>query len=215
MKSLAAKVVVLIGLAVVLLLAVTSVRGVLQDRLRYREEALASVGRSLAGPQRIAGVVLVVPYVERWVEEQGSGADRRRTEQSSRHERIVLPDMFDLSGNLAPDPRRRGLFRVNGYVYAGELRGELRMPEAESFPRVRTGSTLEIGVPRLVLGVGDVRGLRAIEFEVDGAALEVQPGTAAWGSSRCCRSAGRRAWPWPRSGRIPRSAGRSCRSNAT
>ena len=90
MKSLAAKVVLLFGLVLVLVFALTSVRGVLEDRLRYREEALASVERSLAGPQRVAGVVLVVPYTERWTEEQGSGADRRRVEQSSRRERIVL-----------------------------------------------------------------------------------------------------------------------------
>lgn len=181
MKSLAAKIVVLFGLLLVLLFAVTSVRGVLEDRLQYREEALASVGQSLAGAQRVAGVALVVPYVERWTEEQGSGAERRRVEQSHRHEHIVLPERLDANGRLAVDPRRRGLFRVNGYVYDGALTGELRMPAMDSLPRLRTGSTLEVGMPRLVLGVGDVRGLRAVAFAAGGRPLEVQPGTGVAG----------------------------------
>lgn len=181
MKSLAAKIVVLFGLLLVLVFAVNSVRGVLEDRLQYREEALANVSRSLAGAQRIAGVALVVPYVERWTEEHGSGADRRSVEQSLRHEKIVLPERLEASGALAPDPRRRGLFRVNGYVYSGTLAGELQMPAAGTLPRTRTDSSVEVGTPRLVLGVGDVRGLRAITFAAAGRPLDVQPGTGVAG----------------------------------
>jgi inner membrane protein len=178
MKTLAGKVIVTIGVFLVIVAAVQSIRGVLQDRLRYRAEALRSVGESLAGPQRLGGVVLVLPYVERVVEEKvGLDGTRRAEERVIRHAAIVLPERLDVEGTLAADQRRRGLFAVNGYVWTGTLRGTLRLPDVDGLPRTRPGAPLQLGVPRAVVTVGDVRGLRTIAIAVAGIPLTVDPGT--------------------------------------
>jgi inner membrane protein len=171
-------VIVLVGLFVALMIAVSSVRSVLQDRLQYRAEALAAVSESLAGPQRLTGVVLAIPYVERYQDEiVGDDKVRRNIERTVRHELLVLPESLKVSGHLDPDLRRRGLFRINGYVFAGTLRGHFLMPANASYPRDHDGAAVEPGLPRLILGVCDARGLRSVALQADGAALVVQAGT--------------------------------------
>lgn len=178
MKTLAGKVIVTIGVFLAIVAAVQSIRGVLEDRLRYRAEALRTVGESLAGAQRLGGVVLVLPYVERVVDEKvGLDGVRRAEERRVGHQAVVLPERLDVEGTLARDERRRGLFTVNGYVWKGTLRGTLRFPDAASLPRSRPGSPVELGIPRAVVTVGDVRGLRTITMTVAGARLTVDPGT--------------------------------------
>lgn len=182
MKTLAVKAIVTMGVLLAIVVAVQSIRGVLDDRLRYRAEALRTVGDSLAGPQRVGGVVLVLPYAERVVDEKvGLDGVRRAEERIVQHATIVLPERLDVDGSLTPDPRRRGLFTVNGYVWNGRLRGTLRVPEPASLPRARTGSPVELGIPRAVVTVGDVRGLRTIAVAVGGTPLTVDPGTTLAG----------------------------------
>lgn len=182
MKSLAGKFFVLAVIAIALLAAIASIRGVLADRLRYRAEALQSVGESLAGPQRIAGLVLAVPYVERITEEQvGVDNVRRQVERTTQHELLILPDTLEISGRLVPDERRRGLFRVNGYVYSGRLHGTLRVPDLAAMMRGAGHGRVEPGTPRLLLTVSDVRGLRAVSVRSGATALDVVPGTGLSG----------------------------------
>jgi inner membrane protein len=178
MKVLAMKMLVLGLIALALLAGVGAVRGVLEDRLRYRAEALDDVGRSLAGPQRLAGPALVVPYVER-IPESRVGADGSRSlvVKTVHRTYVTLPERLDVDGTLRTDERKRGLFGVTGYVWDGTLRGTLRVPDPASLPRTQEGTTLDVGTPRLVLAVGDVRGLRSVAVTVDGRGLEVEPGT--------------------------------------
>ena len=86
MKTLAVKAIVTMGVLLAIVVAVQSIRGVLDDRLRYRAEALRTVGDSLAGPQRVGGVVLVLPYAERVVDEKvGLDGVRRAEERIVQH----------------------------------------------------------------------------------------------------------------------------------
>jgi inner membrane protein len=183
MKSLAGKFFVLAVIAIALLVGIASIRGVLADRLRYRAEALQSVGESLAGPQRIAGLVLAVPYFVHVTEEQvGVDNVRRLVERSIPRELLILPDSLEFSGRLAPDERRRGLFRVNGYVYTGRIHGTLRAPDLEAMMRAAGPGRVEPGTPRLLLTVSDVRGLRAVSVRSGASTLEVAPGTGLAGA---------------------------------
>ncbi|MCX9156092.1 cell envelope integrity protein CreD [Niveibacterium sp. 24ML] len=178
MKGFISKVFVLALLAAVLGIAVMLVRGVIADRGNYREEALRSVGHSLAGPQSLAAGMLAVPYVESWDEIEAAGSTQeRRTRKTQSGVHYVLPDTLDVSGQLAPDIRKRGVFRVNGYTFAGKLKGLVRMPAPESVPRSHEGSELSLGVPRLILTVGNARGIRTIRMNAGGQTLAVEPGT--------------------------------------
>ena len=58
------KAIVVALLILVLLIPLSLVNGTIKERANYRQEAVAAVAESFAGPQILAGPVLVVPYVE-------------------------------------------------------------------------------------------------------------------------------------------------------
>ncbi|GAA5183606.1 cell envelope integrity protein CreD [Niveibacterium umoris] len=182
MKGFVSKFLVLALLVAVLGIAVAMVRGVIEDRGRYRDDALRTVSNSLAGPQALAGGLLVVPYTERWEEVEARGTAQERREQKVETGMLhVLPESLDVSGQLVPDVRKRGVFRINGYTFSGSLKGRLKMPTVAAVKRTVEGSEIRFGVPSLVLSVGNARGLRTIRMSAAGQSLAVAPGTGLGG----------------------------------
>jgi inner membrane protein len=53
------------GLILLLLVPLTMIRGVINERSAYRDEAFSRVADSRAGAQQLVGPVRVVPWVER------------------------------------------------------------------------------------------------------------------------------------------------------
>lgn len=66
-KRLVLKVLAVVFLAILLKIPLAMISGVLEERVVQREAATQSVMQSTSGPQRVAGVVLVVPYKVRHV----------------------------------------------------------------------------------------------------------------------------------------------------
>lgn len=173
MKAFVSKFLMLAALAAVLGIAIAMVRGVMEDRGRYREETLRTVSHSLAGPQALAGGLLIVPYTEHWVVVNQRGTSKETREPMSQAGVLyVLPETLDVTGQLVPDVRKRGVFRVNGYAFSGALKGALRMPSAASVKRSVEGSEIQFGKPALVLSVASARGLRAVRMNAGGACAE-------------------------------------------
>lgn len=183
MKGFLIKLVAVGIVGLILLAAGSMVRGVVSDRMEYREQARASITESLASGQRIAGVVLRIAYSEHFLEpitddkKQVLRMEPRRID----HELDVLPETLAISGSLITEARRRGIFKVNGYVLNGALKGQLALPALSAFPHDRSGSTLELGQARLVLAISDPRGLRKLEMRLDEVAQKVEPGTGLAG----------------------------------
>lgn len=180
MKVLTSKLFVLLLLFCMLLVAVASVRSIIGDRLHFRDRALSSVSQGMAGPQRVAGPVLVLPYTEQYFEHEtvgtGEQAQRRivaRTESRTLH---VLPEQLEVGGGLIPDARRRGLFETAGYVFDGAFRARFQMHVAEPAPS-HVGGRIVAGAPFLLVEVSDTRGLRRIRIRADGQSLKLVPGS--------------------------------------
>lgn len=180
MKVFTSRLLVLLFLYCLLLIAVASVHGVIADRLHFRAQALASVSEGMAGAQRIAGPVLVLPYTEHYVEQEtlGSGeqAQRRTVTRTVVRNVHVLPERLDAEGNLTPDARRRGLFETAGYVLDGRLRARFELPAERPAPS-RPGAQLVAGTPFLLVEVSDPRGLRSIRMQTGGEELKPMPGS--------------------------------------
>ncbi|WP_374336136.1 cell envelope integrity protein CreD [Methyloversatilis sp.] len=180
MKLLTSKLLVLLLLFIVLLIAVLSVRDVIDDRLHFRDQALASVSQGLPGEQRLTGPVLVLPYVEHYVEHETTGSgeqtQRRSHARTQQHAVYVLPERLSVSGDLATDARRRGLFEMAGFVLTGHLSGRFVMP-ATPPEATRPDGRMVAGTPFVLLEVGDTRGLRRVRLALDGRELKLQPGS--------------------------------------
>jgi len=153
----ASKTLMMFGLSLALLIALTMIRGTVQDRQRYRAEAVEEVARSTAGAQSLAGPVLFVPYSERVVTMQpDANGVPRRVEQVRTGTWAFFPDSLDVSGTMRSLPRMRGLYEVRVFELDSTLRAtfRVRIPTDDDPTTPRT-----IGEPRLGVGISDVRGL--------------------------------------------------------
>ncbi|MCL1634080.1 cell envelope integrity protein CreD [Luteimonas sp. SX5] len=147
------------GLALLLLIPLTMIRGTINERQAYRAEAVRSIARSYAGEQSIAGPVLVVPYVETIeVEERNDeGVVIRKVKRDGESGHwTFFADSMDVEGKVVPSSRRLGLHEVRVYELKGVLaaRFQAKIP-ADADPNLPR----KIGRPWLSYGIADVRGL--------------------------------------------------------
>jgi inner membrane protein len=165
------------ALTIALLIPLVLIQGVVEDRQHYRSEAVASVARGHAGPQGIAGPVLVVPYTESVrVEEKDADGEVVRTVVRPGAERhwVFFPDDLVLDATLTPASRFLGLHEVRVYDLAtrANARFSARIP-TDADPTLPN----RIGTPRLLIGLRDVRGLAGLPtLHVNGKPLSLQRG---------------------------------------
>ncbi|GHB93305.1 cell envelope integrity protein CreD [Thermomonas carbonis] len=153
---LAFKAIMVVVLTLAILVPLTMVRGTINERQAYRQEAVEAVAQSYARAQGLAGPVLVVPYSEQveLEETDAKGVVRKRQTTVEGNWRY-FPKTMTLEGNLLPSIRKRGLHQVRVYELQGALDAtfDARIPDADP-SRPRT-----LGTPWLDIGIADVRGL--------------------------------------------------------
>ncbi|WP_406232318.1 cell envelope integrity protein CreD [Isoptericola jiangsuensis] len=163
------------GLILLLLIPLTMIRGVINERSAYRDEAFARVADSRAGAQRLVGPVRVVPWVERQqVEVVDAKGNKKTEEQVTEGHWLQMPASLDVGGEMLPSQREVGLFKVPVYSWNGQLKATFA---ADDYP-VKPGRSY--GRPYVVLGVSDARGLVGTpDLRVDGRQVRLLPGVRA------------------------------------
>jgi inner membrane protein len=169
------RILMVFGLTLALLLPLSMIRGTVDERQRYRAEAVEEVARSTAGAQSLAGPVLFVPYSDRVVRlEPDESGVKRPVVRYETGTWIFFPERLETRGTLRSLPRMRGLYEVRVF----ELDATVRARFAVHVPHDDNPSTPRtIGTARLGLGLRDVRGLVGVPtLRVDGTARELQQG---------------------------------------
>jgi inner membrane protein len=171
------KAIALAAVLLVLTLALQSVSGIVAEREGRLREAERSVAASLASAQTLVGPIVSRDCTETWETTQGEGKDRKTVVERRDHKLIATPATLDVKGDVAIEPRYRGIFKVNGYVLKARLRagwneGTSLVPEAE-----HAGSRLHCDAPVMFVALGDARGVRSAAMQIDGAVVPVLPGT--------------------------------------
>jgi len=155
--SLLFKFIVIAFLTLAILVPLSMIRDTIAERQAYRQQAVAKVAESYAGPQTLIGPVLVVPYL---AEVQSTHNDENGASHTLVHNEwmqwIFFPKIEQLDGKILPDVRHLGLYDVQVY----ELRGKLSGRSDFTVPQPAAGCRLlQVGTPFLSVGVDDVRGL--------------------------------------------------------
>ena len=138
----------------VILIALAMVNGTINDRQKYREDAVKSIEASYAGPQTVIGPVLIRPYTQTTVTiEDGEKGTRKKIERVTAMTATSFPNVLDVRGKLTPTERRHGLYTVTVYEFAGHLKGSVEIVQPQTTGKV------EWGEPYLAMSVEDVRGI--------------------------------------------------------
>jgi len=169
------KALMVFGLTIAILIALSMIGGLVQDRQHHRAAAVEEVARSSAGAQLLEGPVLFVPYSDRIVTARVDAQGlEHRVEQVKNGVWIFFPQSLDLHGTMRAVPRMRGLHEVRLFELDSTQRAtfRVRIPRDDDPATPRT-----IGQPRLGIGIRDVRGLVGVpSLKVAGAARKLLQG---------------------------------------
>ena len=187
-------------------IALQSVSGIVDEREGRLREAERSVAASLAAAQTLVGPVLERDCSETWEATQGEGKDRKTVTERRDFKLSATPATLDVKGDVAIEPRHRGIFKVNGYVLKARLvaawkDGTALVPEAwHADSRLHCDSAGAVRRPRrrarrAQRGDADRRHRRA------GARRHPARGPSAWLPRRCRRVVRGRASAAARRGR--------------
>jgi inner membrane protein len=148
-----------IGFLILLMLAPTSlIKDLVQERAQRQAQVVDEVSTKWAGAQTITGPVIIVPYTYYY---KGAG-NQPMTMRKTLH---ILPETLKITGDVAPEVRKRSIYQV--MLYHGALKMEGRFA-ADSYQTLVDSAVVDWSKARLLLGLTDSRGL---EEEV----------AAAWG----------------------------------
>jgi inner membrane protein len=145
-------------LTLLLLIPLAMIRGTITERSMYRQQAVEKVAQSFAGPQSLAGPVVVLPYEDARdvVSKDATGVETTTVERTGGRW-IYYPGKLTATGFLDPRQRRIGLYPVNVYELKAQLGATFRIPVpgGPDDPAVRR----TLGTPYLSVSLADVRGL--------------------------------------------------------
>ena len=172
-QGLGRKAIVVAALTLALLIPLGMINGAIKERINYRQQAVTAVAESFAGPQVLAGPVLVVPYTEvvQVQDKDAFGKPVWREKRSESHW-TIFPGRMSVQGALVPAVRKRGLHEVRVY----ELQSTLSAHFEKTLPE-DPAATRTLGRPYLSVSIADVRGLvGAPTLTVDRAPLPLEQG---------------------------------------
>jgi inner membrane protein len=165
------------GVTLMLLWALGSVGDVVAEREGRLREAQRSIADSLAGGQTLAGPVLQRQCTDRWTVDEGQGNDRKAVEHSNDFALVAFPHRLTIDATSRIEPRKRGIFRINGFTMKARLTADWSDLSALQPPALRQGAERTCGDPVLWVGVADPRGIRTATVTMDGATLTARQGT--------------------------------------
>lgn len=163
------KITTLIGCIVLLSLPLMMVRELINERADYRSEVVDAIEQSTSGSQKLAGPLIAIPITETLT--------RMENQKEVNYQRswvyYWLPESLAVAGKQTVESRRMG-------IYSGQVWHNVLQIKA-SFDPLRLAAlrktNIVLGQPRLVVSVGDARGIGAIHApEVNGNVLSVEPG---------------------------------------
>lgn len=163
------KITTLIGCIVLLSLPLMMVRELINERVDYRSEVVDAIEQSTSGSQKLAGPLIAIPITETLT--------RMENQKEVNYQRswvyYWLPESLAVTGKQTVESRRVG-------IYSGQVWHNVLQIKA-SFDPLRLAAlrktNIVLGQPRLVVSVGDARGIGAIHApEVNGNVLSVEPG---------------------------------------
>jgi inner membrane protein len=169
-NSATARLVVMGGLAIVLLIPLTWVWTLVSERASRRNDAVAEVSDTWGHAQTFGGVVLSVPYVTAWTDASGHP-------QKTAGRAHFLPRDLKIAATLKTESRKRGIFGVIVYHTEVKMTGRFSRPDLSW---VRSApETIEWGNATVSVGVTDPRALtRRISLDIAGQTVPFTGGAA-------------------------------------
>ena len=159
--SMLLKVIGLVLLTLLLCIPLAEIGALNRERGHSQREAAAELATTYAGSQTVLGPVLVVPYVERWMETQrnAEGKVTGSVARGKEQVHLVFPDKLHTEGSLTPQERYRGIFKIPFFTLKATMSGGFAGFDEKRVGHSEADSTIEFKTPFVAFNVSDLRGL--------------------------------------------------------
>jgi inner membrane protein len=164
-------------LMLTLLIPIALIRGVVSDRANLQNQVENTIAETSAGPQRFAGPLLIVPYIERElvITTDDKKHEKRTWEERSRH-MIFVPTHSEFKTKVGIEQKYKGLYKALVFQSRGSIAASFDVPANLGLDV--DPSRITVGTPFLSIGLTDVRGLSSTpEMIVNGRAAAPRNGT--------------------------------------
>ena len=157
-----------IAVFIVLLIPLTMIQFLIDERQNYRTQAVSEVSHSWADTQLIGGPILSI-ITEEW-----------RTNKENKSELVsnyftFLPERLNIESEVFPEVRRRGIYEVSLYTTIVKISGSFN--KQKLFGNLRTNPNRTIAKSTLLFNVSDLRGISdVVELNWNNNIMEVNPG---------------------------------------
>ncbi|MCS7013751.1 MAG: cell envelope integrity protein CreD [Chloroherpetonaceae bacterium] len=165
-------------LTLILLIPTAMIEGLIREREDRRNNAVAEVSEKWGGLQIIAGAVLIVPYKLVQLEQQTDDKGKTLTRKLGETVQYLhlLPQTLELSADLRPEIRHRGIYDIPLYSATVKLSGTFSLLELQSLSLEQPEHILWHEAT-LAIGISDLRGIReAIPIVWDDKTQYANPG---------------------------------------
>jgi inner membrane protein len=156
-------------LSLFLMIPVVIVSELVTERQSRQEEASAEIASKWGEAQRITGPMLTIPYDTYELNKEGERVNL------SRNHAHFLPETLNIQGELMPELRYRGIYKVPVFKTRIMLNGFFQAPEMnlnEPYAEIHWKEAF------LTLGISDLRGInQAIDFSWNNQPNVCEPGT--------------------------------------
>ena len=173
------KLAILGGISLLLLIALTSIKGITNERVQRFHEVQDDIAQSYAKPQHIFGPIVRVVTRETWNERVYDKVKKDWVDQqtSALNTDLLYPEQLSMNGPLQVEERSRGIFKALTFQTQSKIEGTIRLPSLITFKQ-KTSSSIEIVSTDVCLYISDPRGITKVSpITWDGTPTEFQPGS--------------------------------------
>lgn len=159
-------------LVLLLLIPVSMVQDLIRERERRQNTAIQEVSSKWGNSQTINGIILTIPYMTYVKVHQDKDQFKMVEKKQYAH---FLPDDLKISGEILPEIRYRGIYKVIVYQSKLEISGSMPKPSFEDW-KIKDSDILwdEASVS---LGLSDLRGIQeAVNLQWNGKSYQFDPG---------------------------------------
>ena len=168
------KITTLVGCILLLLIPLVLVGSLIDERASYRDDVENTLRQSTSGPQQLIGPLIAIPVTEIYYKFE----DDKKIEHKRSYLHFLLPETLVIDGNQQVEPRSIGIY--DGQIWRNELKIQAQY-NTDKLAQLK-GETLALGQPFIMVGVGDARGIGAVNVSpINGETLTVEPGSGVAG----------------------------------
>ncbi len=171
-ESTTLKVIIIVVLIVLFMIPNAMVKQLIQERENNEWRVKKEIGSKWGAPQLISGPFLVIPYQKKKITEY----DGKQEVKYFNYELNVMPKTLDISGNIVPIIRKRGIYKAILYDAFLDYGGNFEMPD---FDKLGIDTSL-IKWDKIIFNIGieDMGGIKeSIKLNWDGIHnINLEPG---------------------------------------